>query len=151
MAARIDDDRNLTDGARTLRPASWAEYTYRKNRDRRTREITVTWLMRALGKSRRHCTAIPRQLERAGYIAVEVVHAPHPHVRRPDGRADGRVFSKASTGPDGLKKLIEPGAPRKSQNNRLRYKHTGESMGAALHGRRGFRLTKNPAALARRA
>jgi len=52
-----------------------AEYGYRKNRESRTADITVTWLMRALGKSRRTVQRYLRQLERAGYIAVEVIHA----------------------------------------------------------------------------
>jgi len=74
LAARIDDDRNLTDGARRC-ARKLAEYTYRKDRDRRASEITVTWLMKALGKSRRTVQRYLRQLERAGYIAVEVVQA----------------------------------------------------------------------------
>ena len=57
-------------GARKL-----AEYTDRRNRDRRTAEITVTYLMRALGRSRRTVQRYVRQLERAGYISVEVIHA----------------------------------------------------------------------------
>ena len=74
MAARIDDDRNLTDGARRC-ARKLAEYTYRKNRDGRAAEITVTWLMKALGRSRRTVQRYLRQLERAGYIGVEVIHA----------------------------------------------------------------------------
>jgi len=53
MAARIEDDRNLTDGARSC-ARKLAEYIYRKNRAARSGDITVTWLMRALGKSRRN-------------------------------------------------------------------------------------------------
>src|ERR1019366_6214554 len=66
MATRLEDDRNLTDrarrGARKL-----AEYVYRRNRDPRTSELTVTWLMRALRKSRRSVQRYLRELERAGY------------------------------------------------------------------------------------
>ena len=72
MSARIEDDRNLTDGARRC-ARKLAEYIYRKNRAARAGDITVTWLMRALGKSRRTVQRYLRQLERAGYIAVEVL------------------------------------------------------------------------------
>src|SRR6266478_8444278 len=74
MAARIEDDRNLSDGARRC-GRKLMEYIYRKNRDARAGNITVTWLMRALGKSRRSVQRYLGQLEREGYIAVEVVHA----------------------------------------------------------------------------
>lgn len=74
LAARIEDDRNLTDGARRC-ARKLAEYVYRKDRAGRAGDITVTWLMRALGKSRRTVQRYLRQLEREGYIAVEVVHA----------------------------------------------------------------------------
>ena len=74
MAARIEDDRNLTDGARRC-ARKLMEYVYRKNREGRAAEITVTYLMRALGKSRRTVQRYLRQLERAGYISVEVIHA----------------------------------------------------------------------------
>jgi len=125
MAARIDDDSNLTDGARRC-ARKLAEYTYRKNRDRRTAEITVTWLMKALGRSRRTVQRYLRQLERAGYITVEVFQA------RTRMCAGLMVELLAPCFPRHHRskwpqKLIEPGAPRKSQNNRLRYKHSRES------------------------
>src|SRR5436189_201551 len=47
----------------------------RTARDARAGDITVTWLMRALGKSRRSVQRYLGQLEREGYIAVEVVYA----------------------------------------------------------------------------
>lgn len=52
LAARLDDDRNLTDGARRC-ARKLAEYAYRYARASRSTEITVTWLIQALGKCRR--------------------------------------------------------------------------------------------------
>ena len=46
-----------------------------RDRSARAADITVTWLMRALGKDRRTVQRYLRQLEHAGYITVEVVHA----------------------------------------------------------------------------
>lgn len=72
MAARVDNDLNLTDGARRC-ARKIAEYIYRKNRDERQSEITVTYLMKALGRCRRTVQRYLRQLEREGYIEVWVV------------------------------------------------------------------------------
>lgn len=125
LAARIDDDLNLSDGARRC-ARKLAEYTYRKNRDRRTTEITVTWLMRALGKSRRTVQRYLRQLERAGYISVAVIRAGTRMCAGLMVELLAPLFPRhhRSRWPQ---KLIEPDAPRKSQNNRLRYKYSRES------------------------
>ena len=72
LAARIEDDRNLTDGARRC-ARKLAEYTYRHGRPSRSCEITVTWLMQALGKCRRTVQRYLRILEREGYIRVDVI------------------------------------------------------------------------------
>ncbi|MCC7292863.1 MAG: hypothetical protein IT449_12450 [Phycisphaerales bacterium] len=72
MAARIEDDRNVTDGARRC-ARKLAEYTYRQNRESRAAEITVTYLMRALGRCRRTVQRYLRNLEREGYIRVSVL------------------------------------------------------------------------------
>ncbi len=122
MAARIDDDRNLTDGARRC-ARKLAEYTYRKNRDGRAAEITVTWLMKALGKSRRTVQRYLRQLERAGYIAVAVVQA------RTRMCAGLLIELLALCFPRHHRarwpqKLKEPGAPPKSQKDRFRYRYS---------------------------
>ncbi len=62
LGARLEDDRNLTDGA--LRCArKLAEYAYRKDCEGRTAQITVTYLMKALGKCRRAVQRYLRQLE----------------------------------------------------------------------------------------
>jgi hypothetical protein len=125
MAARIEDDRNLTDGARRC-ARKIVEYVYRKDRATRASGITVTWLMRALGKSRRTVQRYLRQLEREGYIAVEVVHA------RTRMCAGLFVELLAPLFPRHCRqkwpqKLIEPDAPQMSQNYRQRYKYSRES------------------------
>jgi hypothetical protein len=73
LAARLEDDPNLTDGARRC-ARKLAEYTYRHARASRSSEITVTWLMQALGKCRRSIQRYLRLLEREGYIRVDVIH-----------------------------------------------------------------------------
>lgn len=72
MAARVEDDRNLTDGARRC-ARKLAEYTYRHDREGRAAEVTVTYLMRALGRCRRSVQRYLRMLELEGYIRVDVV------------------------------------------------------------------------------
>ena len=125
MAARIDNDRNLTDGARRC-ARKLAGYIYRKNRAARAGDITVTWLMRALGKSRRTVQRYLRQLEREGYIAVEVVHA------RTRMCAGLFIALLAPMLPrhhrqEWPQKLMDSDAPRVSQNNKPRYKYSRES------------------------
>src|SRR5690606_538633 len=51
LAARIEDDPNLTDGARRC-ARKLAELTYRTRRADRTLAVTVTYLARALGRCR---------------------------------------------------------------------------------------------------
>jgi hypothetical protein len=72
LAARIDNDLNLTDGARRC-ARKLAEYIYRKDRDDREAKITVVYLMKALGRCRRTVQRYLRQLEREGYIDVRVI------------------------------------------------------------------------------
>ena len=74
LAAALYKDRNLTDGARCCASVI-AEYTYRRDREGRAAEITVTYLMRALDKCRRTVQRYLRLLEREGYVRVDVVHA----------------------------------------------------------------------------
>jgi len=125
LAARIDDDCNLTDGARRC-ARKLAEYTYRKNRDRRTADITVTWLMKALGRSRRTVQRYLRQLEREGYIGVQVINAGTRMCAGLMVELLAPLFPRHHRA-KWPQKLIEPDAPRKSQNNRLRYKYSRES------------------------
>ncbi|MFC3071600.1 helix-turn-helix domain-containing protein [Shinella pollutisoli] len=72
LAARIEDDPNLCDGARRC-ARKLAELTYRRNREDRALPVTVTYLARALGRCRRTVQRYLRQLEREGYVAVDVV------------------------------------------------------------------------------
>ena len=72
LAARIEDDRNLTDGARRC-ARKLAELTYRGSRAGRALEVTVTYLMKALGRCRRTVQRYLRLLEREGYIRADVV------------------------------------------------------------------------------
>ena len=125
MAARIEDDPNLTDGARRC-ARKLMQYVYRRDRTARAADITVTWLMKALGKERRTVQRYLRQLERAGYIAVEVIHA------RTRMCAGLFIALLAPLFPRHHRqkwpaKLMEPDASRESQNNRLRIKYSRES------------------------
>ncbi len=72
LAALIDNDPNLTDGARRC-ARKIAEETYRRNRDGRSLAVTVTYLARTLGRCRRTVQRYLRQLEDGGYIAVDVI------------------------------------------------------------------------------
>jgi DNA-binding transcriptional ArsR family regulator len=125
MAARIEDDPNLTDGARRC-ARKLMQHVYRKDRTARAADITVTWLMRALGKDRRTVQRYLRQLEYAGYITVEVVHARTRMCAGLFVALLSPLFPRhhRQTWPQ---KLIEPDASRKSQNNRLRIKYSRES------------------------
>jgi hypothetical protein len=72
MAARLEKDRNLTDGARRC-GRMLTGYVFRKGREDREAEITVSYLMKALGRCRRTVQRYLRQLEHEGYIEVFVV------------------------------------------------------------------------------
>ena len=125
MAARIDDDRNLTDGARRC-ARKIMEYAYRKNRESREAEITVTYLAKALGRCSRSVQRYLRQLEAAGYISVAVIHA------RTRMCAGLLVEVLAPLFPrhrrqEWPQKLMESDTTRESENNRLRYKYSRES------------------------
>jgi HTH domain len=125
MAARVEDDPNLTDGARRC-ARKLAEYIYRRDRETRSAEITVTYLMRALRKSRRTVQRYLRQLERAGYISVEVIHA---GTRMCAGLLVALLtplFARHHR-QGWPQKLMKPDASRESQNHRLRIKYSRES------------------------
>lgn len=72
LAAQLENDPNLTDGARRC-ARKLAEETYRRNREGRSLAVTVSYLARALGRCRRTVQRYLRQLERAGYIVVDVI------------------------------------------------------------------------------
>jgi Winged helix-turn-helix DNA-binding len=125
LAARIEDDPNLTDGARRC-ARKLAEYIYRRGRETRSAEITVTYLMRSLRKSRRTVQRYLRRLERAGYINVQVIHA---GTRMCAGLLVALLtplFARHHRH-QWPQNLGEPDAPRKSQNHRLRIKYSRES------------------------
>ena len=71
-SAVIENDRNLTDGARRC-ARKIMELAYRSNRDTRTLAVTVTYLAKALGKCCRSVQRYLRLLEREGYMQVQVV------------------------------------------------------------------------------
>jgi hypothetical protein len=75
LAARLENDRNLTDGARRC-ARKIAEFAYRQNREEQSLDVTVTYLMKALGRCRRSVQRYLRLLEREGYIRTHVVMAP---------------------------------------------------------------------------
>lgn len=119
LAARLEDDRNITDGARRC-ARKLAEETYRRNREGRSLEITVTYLMKALRKCRRTVQRYLRMLEEGGYIGVNVVVGTRSrlctglmvHLCAP-------LFARhhRERWPE---KLENPGASKLSQNYRLR-------------------------------
>jgi DNA-binding transcriptional ArsR family regulator len=117
MATRLEDDRNLTDGARRC-ARKLAEYVYRRNRDSRAAEITVTWLMKALRKSRRSVQRYLRELERAGYISVAVIHAG----TRMCAGLMVELLATLIPRHGWPQKLIKPDAPKLSQKHRFRNK-----------------------------
>ena len=95
LAAAVDDDRNLTDGARRC-ARKLAEYVYRRDRDTRTAQITVTYLMKALRKSRRQVQRYLRKHRRRhketfiplGHLPGQRLEADfgHIHVDLPEDR-----------------------------------------------------------------
>jgi hypothetical protein len=116
LAAVLEDDRNLTDGARRL-ARKIAAYVHMRNREARAAEITVTYLMRALRKSRRTIQRYLRQLERAGYIEVAVIHS------RARMCAGLMIQLLAPLLPrHGWQSSIKPDASLLSQKDRTRYK-----------------------------
>jgi hypothetical protein len=72
LAARLENDRNLTDGARRC-ARKIAELTYRQNREERVLDVKVYYLMKALGRSRRTVQRYLRLLERRGYIRMKII------------------------------------------------------------------------------
>lgn len=125
MAARIEDDPNLTDGARRC-ARKIMEYVYRKNREGREAEITVSYLVKALGRCSRSVQRYLRQLEAGGYISVAVIHA------RTRMCAGLLVEVLAPLFPRHHRqkwpgKLMDSDTTRESQNNRPRYKYSRES------------------------
>lgn len=72
LSERLERDPNLTDGARRCARVI-AGYAYRRDRDGRNANITVSYLQKALRKCRRTVQRYLRQLERSGYIETDVI------------------------------------------------------------------------------
>lgn len=72
MPARIDNDPNLSDGARRC-ARKIVEETYRRNRTGRCLSITVSYLANALGRCRRSIQRYLRQLQEGGYLEIAVI------------------------------------------------------------------------------
>jgi len=72
LSETIERDPNLCDGARRC-ARLLSGYVYRRDRQSRRSEITVTYLAKALDRSRRTVQRYLRQLERSGYIQTEVI------------------------------------------------------------------------------
>jgi hypothetical protein len=74
LSARLENDLNLSDGARRC-ARKLAEYTYGRDREGRRARITVSYLATALTKSQRQVQRYLRELEHAGYIATNILKA----------------------------------------------------------------------------
>lgn len=72
LPSHIWRDQDLTDGSRRCL-AVIIENTYRENRGQRWLATTVSYLMKALGRSRRTIQNYLRQLEVCGYISCQVL------------------------------------------------------------------------------
>ena len=71
-AANLENDRNLTDGARRC-ARKLMEETHRRDRKGRTLQINVSYLARGLHRCRRTVQRYLALLEREGYISVQVM------------------------------------------------------------------------------
>jgi len=128
LAARLENDRNLTDGARRL-ARKLAEIIYRQNRAGRFTEITVTYLMNALRRSRRTIQRYLRLLEREGYIHAQVVRGPRSRLCTGLLIALCRPLLARHHEKHWPRKRENPGASKESQNYRTqRFQGTGERL-----------------------
>ena len=71
-SARLDNDRNLTDGARRC-ARKIMEETHRRDRKERKLLVNVGYLAKGLGRSRRTIQRYLAILEREGYLRTEVM------------------------------------------------------------------------------
>ena len=71
-SARLDNDRNLTDGARRC-ARKIMEETHRRDRKERKLLVNVSYLAKGLGRCRRTIQRYLAVLEREGYLRVEVM------------------------------------------------------------------------------
>jgi len=128
LAARLENDRNLTDGARRL-ARKLAEIIYRQDREGRQTEITVTYLMNALHRSRRTVQRYLRLLEREGYIHTQIVRGPRSRLCTGLLIALCRPLLARHHEKHWPRKRENPGASKESQNYRTqRFQGTGERL-----------------------
>ena len=122
LSASVDDDPNLSDGARRC-ARKISEVVHRCGRESLSVEITVTFLMKALHRDRRTVQRYLRQLERAGYIAVEVLQW---RTRMCAGLLV-KLLAPLLPRHGWPEKAMKPDATRKSQNYRSNIKTIGFS------------------------
>jgi len=128
LAARLENDRNLTDGARRL-ARKLAEVIYRQNREGRQIEITVTFLMKGLRRSRRTIQRYLRLLEREGYIHTQIVRGPRSRLCTGLLIALCRPLLARHHEKHWPRKRENPGASKESQNYRTyRFQGTGQHL-----------------------
>jgi len=128
LSATLENDRNLTDGARRL-ARKLAEVIYRQNRGGRFTEITVTYLMNALRRSRRTIQRYLRLLEREGYIHTEVMRGTRSRLCTGLLIALCQPLFARHHQQEWPCKLRNPGASKESQNNRTQeFRGKGEHL-----------------------
>jgi hypothetical protein len=128
LPATLENDRNLTDGARRL-ARKLAEVIYRQNRAGRVTEITVTYLMNALRRSRRTVQRYLRLLEREGYIHTEVMRGARSRLCTGLLIALCQPLFARHHQREWPCKLRNPGASKESQNNRTQeFRGKGEHL-----------------------
>lgn len=118
LSARLEADRNLTDGARRL-ARKLAEIIYRQNRAGRFTEITVTYLMEALHRSRRTVQRYLRLLEREGYINTQVIRGTRSRMCTGLAIALCKQLLASHHQERWPAKRETPGASKESQNKRF--------------------------------
>ena len=118
LSARLENDRNVTDGARRC-ARKLAEIIYRQNREGRFTEITVTYLLKALHRSRRTIQRYLRLLEREGYIRTEVVRGVRSRLCTGLCIALCKPLLARHHAKSWPVRRDNPGASQKSQNKRL--------------------------------
>ncbi|MGE3627920.1 MAG: HTH domain-containing protein [Hyphomicrobiales bacterium] len=128
LPARLENDGNLTDGARRL-ARKLAEIVYRQNREGRQTEITVTFLMNGLRRSRRTIQRYLRLLEREGYIHTQVVRGYSSRLCTGLLIALCRPMFARHHENQWPRKRGNPGASKESQNYRTqRFQGTGKHL-----------------------
>ncbi len=118
LSARLENDRNVTDGARRC-ARKLAEIIYRQNRKGRFTEITVTYLMKALHRSRRTIQRYLRLLEREGYIHTQVIRGARSRLCTGLLIALGKPILARHHAEAWPVRRENPGASKESQNKNL--------------------------------